>query len=326
MRLVTFEEPHYRRERLGLWIGSNDVVDLNFAYARMLHDAGDDYPQPFADAITPPNLTRLLEGGKKSMNAARECLKFVEEVGVSKIAGPKEEEACFNFSEIKILAPIPRPGRIIHTAGNFREHAREGNDSGWEFPMPHWISFLKSPTTVIGHEGKVIHPMYTKMLDHEIELAIIIGKKSKRLTKESAWDAIAGFTVFNDITARDIQREEMKSGLLNFGKNMDTFGLFGPCFVPKEDIGDVHKLKIECRVNGDPRQVSNTDHLSVTVPEIVEHYSWVTLYPGDIITTGTVSGVAAFRKEPEKFFLKPGDVLESEIENIGTLKNYIVGE
>jgi len=172
----------------------------------------------------------------------------------------------------------------------------------------------------------VIHPKYTKMLDHEIELAIIIGKKSKHLTKESAWNAIAGFTVFNDITARDIQREEMKSGLLNFGKNMDTFGLFGPCFVPKEDIGDVHKLKIECRVNGDPRQVSNTDHLSVTVSEIVEHYSWVTLYPGDIITTGTVSGVAAFRKEPEKFFLKPGDVLESEIENIGLLRNYIVEE
>ena len=192
--------------------------------------------------------------------------------------------------------------------------------------MPHWISFLKSPSSVIGHEEKVIRPKYTKMLDHEIELAIIIGKKSKRLTKESAWDAIAGFTVFNDITARDIQREEMKSGLLNFGKNLDTFGLFGPCFVPKEDIGDVHKLKIECRVNGDPRQVSNTDHLSVTVPEIVEHYSWVTLYPGDIITTGTVSGVAAFRKEPEKFFLKPGDVLESEIENIGILRNYIVEE
>ena len=192
--------------------------------------------------------------------------------------------------------------------------------------MPHWISFLKSPSTVIGNEGKVVHPKYTKMLDHEIELAIIIGKKSKHLTKESAWDAIAGFTIFNDITARDIQREEMKSGLLNFGKNMDTFGLFGPCFVPKEDIGNVHKLRIECRVNGDPRQVSNTDHLSVTVPEIVEHYSWVTLYPGDIITTGTVSGVAAFRKEPEKFFLKPGDVLESEIENIGVLRNYIVEE
>ena len=145
------------------------------------------------------------------------------------------------------------------------------------------------------------------------------------MTKKQAWKSIAGFTVFNDITARDIQREEMKSGLLNFGKNLDTFALFGPCLVPKEDIGDIHKLKIECRVNGRPRQVSNTSHLSVSIPEIVQHYSWVTLYPGDIITTGTVSGVAAFRKNPEKFYLKPGDVLESEVQGIGVLKNYIVG-
>jgi len=326
MRLVTFEEPHYKQMRLGLWIGAEDVVDLNFAYAKMLLENGDDYPQPFADAFTPPDLVKLLEGGKKSIDAAREALKFIEDLGSSKISGPRGEEATFAFSKLKILAPIPRPGKIIHTAGNFREHAKEGSASGWEFPMPHWISFLKSPSSIIGHEGKVIHPKYTKMLDHEIELAIIIGKKSKHLTKESAWESIAGFTIFNDITARDIQREEMKSGLLNFGKNMDTFGLFGPCFVPKEDIGDVHKLKIECRVNGDPRQVSNTDHLSVSISEIVEHYSWVTLYPGDIITTGTVSGVAAFRKNPEKYFLKPGDVLESEIENIGVLRNYIVEE
>jgi 2-keto-4-pentenoate hydratase/2-oxohepta-3-ene-1,7-dioic acid hydratase in catechol pathway len=327
MRLVTFEEPHYKRERLGLWIGADTVVDLNSAYGRLImEDDGLDYPQPFADAFTPPDLLKFLEGGKKSMDAARRALKFVEDTGAGNILGPKGEESVFKFSKVRILAPLPRPGKIIHTAGNFREHAKEGSESGWEFPMPHWISFLKSPSTIIGHEGKVIHPKYTKMLDHEIELAIVIGKKSKHLTKESAWDAIAGFTVFNDITARDIQREEMKSGLLNFGKNLDTFGLFGPCFVPKDDIGDVHKLKIECRINGDPRQVSNTDHLSVTVSEIVEHYSWVTLNPGDIVTTGTVSGVAAFRKEPEKFFLKPGDVLESEIENIGTLRNYIVEE
>src|SRR5579872_5814193 len=325
MRLVTFEEPHYRRNRLGLWVGNDNVVDANYAYGKMLKDQGEDYPQRFADAFVPPDMIAFLEGGKKSMHAARETLKFVEDSN-EKLRGPNDEEAVFKFTGVKIRAPIPRPGKIIHTAGNFREHAKEGSSSGWEFPMPHWISFLKSPSSIIGHEDKVIRPKYTKMLDHEIELAIVIGKKSKYLTKENAWDAIAGFTVFNDITARDIQKEEMKSGLLNFGKNMDTFGLFGPCFVPKEDIGDVHKLKIECRVNGEPRQESNTDHLSVSVPEIVEHYSWVTLYPGDIITTGTVSGVAAFRPEPEKFFLKGGDVLESEIENIGILRNYIVDE
>ncbi|HUI86964.1 MAG TPA: fumarylacetoacetate hydrolase family protein [Nitrososphaerales archaeon] len=325
MKLVTYKEPHYKRQRLGLLLGDS-VVDANFAYASLLKDQGDDYPQRLADALIPSEMVEFLRGGKKSMQAARDAEKYSAEKGVDSTRGPKEEEAVFDSKAVTLMAPLPRPGKIIHTAGNFREHAKEGSDSGWEFPMPHWISFLKSPDSVIGHEGKVVHPKYTEMLDHEIELAIVIGKKSKLLTKENAWDAIAGFTVFNDITARDIQREEMKSGLLNFGKNMDTFGLFGPCLVPKEDVGNVHNLKIECRVNGDPRQSSNTNHLSVTVPEIVEHYSWVTLYPGDIITTGTVSGVAAFRKEPEKYFLKPGDVLESEIENIGLLRNYVVAD
>jgi 2-keto-4-pentenoate hydratase/2-oxohepta-3-ene-1,7-dioic acid hydratase in catechol pathway len=326
MKLVTFEEPHYHHLRLGLSVNDEYVVDGNYAYAKVLKEKGNDYPQRVADALVPPDMVEFLRGGKMAMQAAREAEAYVKEKGASAITGANEEQASFMASGVKIRAPLPRPGKIIHTAGNFREHAKEGTESGWEFPIPHWISFLKSPDSVVGHEGKVIHPQYTKALDYEIELAIVIGRKSKVLTKESAWDAIAGFTIFNDITARDIQREEMKSGLLNFGKNMDTFGLFGPCFVPKEDIGDVHNLKIECRVNGESRQLSNTNHLSVSVPEIVEHYSWVTLYPGDIITTGTVSGVAAFRKEPEKYYLKPGDVLESEIENIGVLRNYIVSE
>jgi 2-keto-4-pentenoate hydratase/2-oxohepta-3-ene-1,7-dioic acid hydratase in catechol pathway len=326
MKIVTFEEPYYHKERLGLWINQDLIVDANYAYSRMLKDQGVDYPTPFADAYVPPNMLSFLQGGKKSLQAAQETEKFVKEMGPKKMTGPSNEVAIFQFSKVELKAPLPNPGKIIHTAGNFREHAKEGSDSGWEFPMPHWISFLKSPSAIIGHEGKVVRPKFTNMLDHEIELAIIIGKKGKRLSKGEAWDSIAGFTIFNDITARDLQREEMKAGLLNFGKNMDTFALFGPCFVPRDDIGDARNLKIECRVNGDPRQVSNTSHLSVSIPEIVEHYSWVTLYPGDIITTGTVSGVAAFRKEPEKYFLKPGDILESEIENIGVLRNYIVDE
>ena len=325
MKLVTYQEPYYHQQRLGLLLGDN-VVDAHFVYARILKEAGDDYPQRYADAVVPHSMMDFLRGGMRSMQAAGESEKHALEEGVDSLKGANGEEAVFEVKDVIIEAPLPRPGKIIHTAGNFREHANEGKDSGWEFPMPHWISFLKSPDSVLGPEGKVVHPKYTKMLDHEIELAIVIGKKSKLLTKENAWDAIAGFTIFNDITARDVQREEMKSGLLNFGKNMDTFGLFGPCLVPKEDIGNVHDLKMECRVNGDPRQSSNTNHLSVTVPEIVEHYSWVTLYPGDIVTTGTVSGVAAFRKEPEKYFLKPGDILESEIENIGVLRNYIVAD
>lgn len=327
MRLVTFVEPYYQHERVGFMQdgkGGSYVVDANLAFSLLKRREGEASPQSVADRMVPPDMVELLRSGKSSMNALREAERFAAKEGLDALEKQDGRATVFRSKGLRFKAPVPRPGKILHTAGNFREHAKEGKKSGWEFPIPQWISFLKSPSAIVGHEDDIVRPRYSKELDHEIELAIIIGKKSKHLTKKGAWDAIAGFTVFNDISARDIQREEMKNGLLNFGKNMDTFAPFGPCFVPKDDIGDVHNLKIECRVNGERRQLSNTNHLSVSVPEIVQHYSWVTLYPGDILTTGTVSGVAAFRKNPEKYYLKPGDVLESEIENIGILRNRIV--
>jgi len=205
LKLVTFEEPHYRQERLGLWIGEDDVVDANFAYSSMLKAQGGDYPQPFADAFVPPSLLSLLQGGKRSMLAVRDALTFVQNLGVEKTAGPNGEEAVFSFSKVKIKAPLPHPGKIIHTAGNFREHAKEGSASGWEFPMPHWISFLKSPSAIIGNEEAVIHPRYTKMLDHEIELAIIIGKSQSILRKRPLGMPSPGLQ-FSTILQREIFR------------------------------------------------------------------------------------------------------------------------
>lgn len=329
MRIVTYEEPFYRAERLGLWIeegGESYIVDANLAYARYLYEGGNDYPYNYANALVPPDVHQLLLNFSHSLKELRKTEDFVKKSDLNSLKGPSGERLIFKLKEVKLKAPVPRPGKIIHTAGNFREHAKEGKEAGWEFPIPKWISFLKSPSAIVGHEDKIIRPKYTKQLDYEIELAIVIGRKCKYVDEKEAWEAIAGFTIFNDITARDIQRSEMKSGLLNFGKNMDTFAPFGPCLVPKEDIGDVHKLDIECRVNGEVRQKSNTNRLSVSIQEIVSHYSWVTLYPGDIITTGTVSGVAAFRKNPDRYYLKSGDILESQIENIGILRNYIVDE
>ncbi|BBD72020.1 fumarylacetoacetate hydrolase [Sulfodiicoccus acidiphilus] len=232
----------------------------------------------------------------------------------------------FDLGQVEIKAPL-RPGKFIHTAGNFREHAQEGKEAGWPFPIPQWISFLKNPDAVIGHDDNIVKPHFVKQLDHELELAIVIGRKVKNVEVGKAFSAIFGFTIFNDVTARDIQREEMKNGLLNFGKNLDTFTVLGPAIVPKEYIGDVHNLAMELRVNGDPRQVGSTSRLSVKIEEIVSRYSWVTLNPGDMISTGTISGVAAFRKpDPTPFFLKDGDVLECEIEKIGLMRNKVVDE
>ncbi len=268
--------------------------------------------------------------GEVGMRAAHETHTWLQECFKKgkKTYGPNGELIVFPIKQVRLRAPVPRPGKIVHTAGNFREHADEGKKSGWDFPMPPWISFLKNPSAIIGHEDPIIYPKITKELDHEIELAVIIGKRGKHIPQGKADEFIAGFTVFNDITARDIQREEMKTGLLNLGKNLDTFAPLGPCMVTKEQIGDVHKLKIELRVNGEVRQSSNTSHLHVPIQRILEHYSEaMTFEPGDILTTGTVSGVAAFRTpDPTPYYLKPGDVIESEIENIGVLRNSIISE
>jgi len=326
LKLVTYVEPFYRQERIG-FLQDDKVVDVTLAYALFLAD--EDYPEPYdlSSSVVPASMLGLLRGGERSIQAVRDAGKHVNALMQknSELAGPHGETMIFDVSAVKLKAPVPRPGKIVHTAGNFREHAKEGSAAAWEFPIPPWISYLKSPSAIIGTDEPIVYPRLTKELDHEIELAIVIGKGGRYIPEEKAWKHIAGFTVFNDITARDIQRNEMKNGLLNLGKNLDTFGPMGPCMTLRDDIGDVHNLKIELRVNGDPRQVSNTNRLTVKINEIVSHWSIMALEPGDIITSGTVSGVAAFRTpDPTPFWLKPGDIIEAEIENIGVLRNPIV--
>ncbi|BBE42360.1 Fumarylacetoacetate hydrolase family protein [Conexivisphaera calida] len=322
---MTYRNPYTMEDRSGL-LHADQVVDLNSSYAAILYREGiTEGAYRIADGLLPTSTIDVLRGGRRSLDAAREVLEFASKmIDTGKtIEGPRGERASFRAGEVKLRAPL-RPGKIIHTAGNFREHAKEAQKAGWEFPIPQWISFLKNPDAVVGPEDPVIYPSYTKELDYELEMGIIIGKKCKEVTPEEAVDCIVGYTVFNDITARDIQRMEMKNGLLNLGKNMDTFAILGPCIALRDEVPDPHNLKMEFRVNGEPRQQSGTWNLSVKVPEIVSRYSVVTLYPGDMISTGTVSGVAAFREDPFKYYLKPGDVIESEIERIGVVRNTVV--
>jgi 2-keto-4-pentenoate hydratase/2-oxohepta-3-ene-1,7-dioic acid hydratase in catechol pathway len=323
-QLVTFIEPYYRRARLGI-LSAGSVTDANLASAARWQARGalDGYRE--ADARMPPSMMEYLRLGEAGLAELTAVFEFIG--SADSVSGPRGETIRFPQSAVKVLAPVPRPGKIIHTAGNFREHAREGTASGWKFQIPPWISFLKSTSAIIGHEDDIVCPRITLKLDHEIELAIIIGKAGRYIPAEKAWEHIAGFTVFNDVTARDLQHREMRSGLLNLGKNLDSFAPFGPAMTLRDEIGDVHNLKIELRLNGDPRQVSSTSRLAVKVPEIVSHWSVLRLEPGDIITTGTVSGVAAFRKpDPSAYWMKPGDVCEAEIENIGILRNRLVAD
>jgi 2-keto-4-pentenoate hydratase/2-oxohepta-3-ene-1,7-dioic acid hydratase in catechol pathway len=228
------------------------------------------------------------------------------------------------LDEVTLRAPIV-PKKFFHTAGNFREHHDESTRVNWSHPVLPWIVFFQNVDAIIGPGEPIVYPeAMTNELDYELELAVIIGKAGKFFSPEEAEDYIAGYTVFNDITARDIQREEMKSGVFCLSKSIDTFVPIGPWIVTPDEVGDPSRLSMELRVNGDVRQRSNMSNMSVTVPEIISHYSAMGYSPGDIVSTGTVSGVAGFNEDAASLYLRPGDVVEAEIERVGLLRNPII--
>lgn len=157
-----------------------------------------------------------------------------------------------------------------------------------------------------------------------MELAIVLKRGGKHLSPEEAADLVGGYVIFNDVTARDIQRREMKSGVFSFCKGIDTFCPLGPWIVTADEIPNAHNLAMELRVNGESRQRSHSSKMSVKIPEILSHYSPMGYSPGDVISTGTVSGVAAFSGDPKAWYLKPGDIMECEIEKIGILRNPVI--
>jgi 2-keto-4-pentenoate hydratase/2-oxohepta-3-ene-1,7-dioic acid hydratase in catechol pathway len=229
------------------------------------------------------------------------------------------------LADVRLRAPII-PKKFFHTAGNFREHHEESKNVNWSHPVLPWIVFFQNVDAIIGPDDPIVYPEpLTKELDYELELAVVIGKKGKFFSPEEAEDYIAGYVVFNDITARDIQREEMKSGVFCLSKSIDTFCPLGPWIVTPDEVGDPADLNMSLRVNGQSRQESHTGRMSVTVAEILSHYSPMGYNPGDIVSTGTVSGVAGFSDDPFANYLKPGDVVEAEIEKVGTLRNPVIG-
>jgi 2-keto-4-pentenoate hydratase/2-oxohepta-3-ene-1,7-dioic acid hydratase in catechol pathway len=228
------------------------------------------------------------------------------------------------LDDVTLHAPIV-PKKFFHTAGNFREHHEESTRVNWSHPVLPWIVFFQNVDAIIGPDEPIVYPeAMTNELDYELELAVIIGKAGKFFSPEEAEDYIAGYIVFNDITARDIQREEMKSGVFCLSKSIDTFVPIGPWIVTPDEVGDPSELSMELRVNGEVRQRSNMSNMSVTVPEIISHYSAMGYSPGDIVSTGTVSGVAGFSEDAASLYLRPGDVVEAEIERVGVLRNPII--
>jgi 2-keto-4-pentenoate hydratase/2-oxohepta-3-ene-1,7-dioic acid hydratase in catechol pathway len=228
------------------------------------------------------------------------------------------------LDDVTLRAPIV-PKKFFHTAGNFREHEDESKRVDWSHKIAPWIVFLQNVDAIVGPDEPVVYPEHlTKELDYELELAVVIRQAGRDFGPEEAADYIGGYLIFNDITARDIQRREMESGVFSFCKAIHTFCPLGPWIVLPDEVPDPHGLAMELRVNGELRQESHSSRMSVTIPEIIAHYSPMGYSAGDVLSTGTVSGVAGFREDAENWYLRPGDVMEGEIERLGVLRNPVI--
>jgi 2-keto-4-pentenoate hydratase/2-oxohepta-3-ene-1,7-dioic acid hydratase in catechol pathway len=326
MKLVTFENAA-RQSRIGAMFGDSQVVDLHTACALYLRDVKHEAIfYRMADALVPPDMRAFFRGGDTSLDAARTALDYVAQAakGSGSITGPIGEQVIYKRSEIHLNAPII-PKKFFHTAGNFREHHEEATKAGFSHPVMPWIVFFQNIDAIVGPDEPVIYPEHlTQEMDYELELAVVLKKAGKHFTPEEAPDYIGGYVIFNDITARDIQRREMKSGVFSFCKGIDTFCPLGPWIVTADEIPDAHNLAMELRVNGESRQRSHSSKMSVKIPEILSHYSPMGYSAGDVVSTGTVSGVAAFSGDPKAWYLKAGDVMECEIEKIGVLRNPVI--
>jgi 2-keto-4-pentenoate hydratase/2-oxohepta-3-ene-1,7-dioic acid hydratase in catechol pathway len=237
---------------------------------------------------------------------------------------PRETGDVHELDAVRLRAPIV-PKKFFHTAGNFREHEEESKRVAWSHEIAPWIVFFQNVDAIIGPDDPIVYPEHlTEELDYELELAVVISKSGKWFSPEEAMNYVGGFVIFNDITARDIQRREMRSGVFSFCKGIDTFCPLGPWIVTADEIPDAHDLAMELRVNGETRQTSHSGRMSTTIPEILSHYSALGYSAGDVVSTGTVSGVAGFSEDPASLYLKPGDLIECEIERIGVLRNPVI--
>jgi acylpyruvate hydrolase len=276
----------------------------------------------------------LLDMDQPGMAAARHAVTNAEaELKVATtLAAWKAEWIVHDEGAVRLLAPVPRPGKIIAVGSNYKSHVTEAGPASKNLPAARaekhtWpAAFSKFPSVVIGHKDPIIYPRYTTQLDYEAELCVVIGKRCKDVAAADADDVIAGYTIANDVSLRDLQFAEMRRGLILLGKNFDTTSPMGPYLVTKDDIPDPQNLQIRCWVNGDLRQEDTTANMTFSVHELVSYFSRTTLEPGDIIATGTPAGVGIFSNSPETALLRVGDTIDIEIVPIGRLSNPVIAE
>jgi acylpyruvate hydrolase len=317
MKLVTYVRRE--QEKIGVLDAAGRVVDLHRAYedylraARLRSGAGE-----MAQAALGRNMVEFLRRGETGLEAARQALAHVA-------GNPNAvRDMVLERGQVRLRAPVPRPGALISAGKNFSDHVAEmSSRKGPGYP----VAFLKLPGTVIGPDDDIPHPPEVRNLDYEVELAVIIGQSCVNVTEAESLDYVAGYAVFNDISARDVIRGENRHGIHLMGKSFPGFAPMGPWLVTADEIREPQNLKLCLRVNGETRQDSDLGYMIFTIRQLIAYWSQMGLNPGDVITTGTPRGVAAGRKPDQTpWWLKPGDVIEAEVENVGLLYNRIVAE
>src|SRR3989441_106630 len=310
MHLVTYRKGS-SNPRVGALVGEA-VLDLGALAADLARRAA---PRPHGRGRFPKTMLDLIARGPDGLAAAREALAHGEAIlkrdGINALA---ERKLGVPAAKGRPEAPVPRPARnVVRLGRNYKEHAPERCAAAPQHPG----DFTKAPETVVAPGAKVIHHAATKELDYEVELAVVIGAAGKDIARERALEHVFGYTVINDVTARDVQKRHQQ---WFHGKSMDTFCPMGPVLVTADEIPDPQQLSVAMRINGEARQSSHTSKMIFPVDECIAVLSQgFTILPGDVIATGTPEGVGAALGK----FLKAGDKMEAEVERIGVLANKV---
>lgn len=307
MKIVTFTAPENSAAEHSPRVGAllNDETEI-LDFDAAIKDAGES---------SPASLLAWFDTESVWFQRARAVYQSTA-ANLEGIERARQAGLLLKRSNARLLAPVPRPGKLICIGLNYRDHAAES-----KMPIPERpLVFSKFTTSVIAPNDAVVIPRASRQVDYEAELAVVVGRRAKNVKRDSAFDYVLGYTIINDVSARDFQ---FADGQWQRGKSCDTFAPMGEFIATTDEIPDPHKLPIKLRLNGQTMQDSNTDQFVFGVPELIEFLSeTITLEPGDVIATGTPPGVGFARKPP--VFLQPGDVMEIEIENLGTLRNTVV--
>jgi acylpyruvate hydrolase len=314
MKLVMFQNSG--DPRLGC-LADHQVIDLNLAHEAMLTAKRVLRPRAKAELMIPPETVAFLEGGDESLQAARKTVKWVG-TGKNKGLSVRNSPVVLPVEKVKLLAPVLKPSKIICVAHNYHDFLKE---LGMK-PHPEPRIFAKFANAVASWDDPIPRPAMTQALGYEAELAFVIGKPCKHVPEAEAYHYIAGYMGLNDVSASDLTKRD---GQNLRGKSFDAFAPMGPFLLTADELPDPHNLDVELRVNGRVLQKSNTSQLVHNVPQLVAFCSQVfSLEPGDVVATGTPGGLAKDRKPTT--YMNPGDIMETEIEKLGVLRNPITAE